>query len=331
MNDTEEFDELIKIWGEEWKNASMDFSLNFTNDKAAFSASVWPVALAEKFQKEYPILKSDFDESLLRYFPENYFAVMKASFNVQEYYKIVIEKLNALTKELEEQDDDDDDYYYNYSPFGDYDYLMKLIAMIDNPDVAKIVGLFKGDVVADIFGFQEGMIPIPQFGVAVTINGEEAFNYLLGLLPEEITPTKVDTYYSYTIPQVMTIYAGQKGDIMYVTNTKEAIDNFYAQGYKDNLGSSSVVSYLKDSPLVYSVNLDISSYPAIATTMLRQSMGSMEYSILASLMEPFSSLNLVQTGKNSGELNLLLKENKENSLKVILKEIDSYASRLMGF
>ncbi len=336
MNDgDQELSTLSKLYGEEWENGSMDFALNFTNEKAALSVSVWPVSLVEKFQKEYPILKADFDESLLRYFPENYFLAMKASFNVQEYYKVVVDKLAELTKSLEGQaeDDEDDEYNYNYNPFGDHEYMSNLLSIVDNENVAKIVNCFKGDIIADIFGFQEGMNPMPQFGVAVTINGEESFNHLLGLLPTEIKLNKIDSYYSYDIPQVMTIYAGQKGDVMYITNTKEGIDNFYAQGYKENLSSSSIVDYMKASPILYSLNADISSYPAMATTILQQSMGRMEYGIFSNFMEPFSSINIMQTETNSGELNLILKDKKENSLKVIFKAIDSYAVKyfMMGF
>jgi hypothetical protein len=129
----------------------------------------------------------------------------------------------------------------------------------------------------------------------------------------------------------MTIYAGQKDDAMYVTNSKEAIDNFYAQGYKDNLSSSSIATFLKESPILYSINTDFSSYPVMATTVLRQSMGMMEYAMFSDFFEPFSSMNLVLAGNNGIELNLMLKNNKKNSLKVIFEATDKSVTRAMGF
>lgn len=332
-NESEEiFSQLQHATGEDWSKASFNMSLNFTNEQASFSASIMPTSIMENFQKKYPIVKTDFEESILRYFPEEFLFAFKASINIQEYYKAAVEQVTKMTDELEKKQDDDDDdynYYYHYNPLIDYNYMSQLLSIIDNENVAKIVNSFKGDVVADIFGFQQGMIP--QFGIAATINGEQAFNNIIEMLPKNIELTKTGNYYSYSIPYVMTIYAGQNGDAMYITNTKDAIDNFYAQGYKENLSSSNVVSILKNNSIAYSLNLDVSKYPAVITTLLRESMGSMGYSAFSNIIEPFSSLNLIHTDKNSGELNLVLKNNKENSLKVILKAIDSYSTKMMGF
>ncbi len=55
----------------------------------------------------------------------------------------------------------------------------------------------------------------------------------------------------------------------------------------------------------------------------------MGYGVFSDVIEPFSMLNLVQ-GKNSIELNLVLKNNKENSFKTILKAIDSFSLNWMG-
>ncbi|MDR0661045.1 MAG: DUF4836 family protein [Prevotellaceae bacterium] len=329
LNDgSEEFSMLDKLYGEDWTKASMDISLNFTNEKASFSYSILPASLVEKYRKEYPILKDGFDQSLLNYFPSEFFFASKISFNVQEYYKLVVNMLNKLAEEMKSIDDEDYDDYYGYS---DYSRMAEVIAMVTNEDVVKIVSSFKGDLIADIFGFQEGIIPMPKFGIAVTIDGEEAFNRFLGLLPKDIEFTKTDSYYSYSIPQVTTFYAGQRGDVMYITNVKEALDSFFAQGYKDNLSSSSIAQVLKDSPLLYSLNLDINKYPVFITSLLRESVGSMEYNMLSNFIEPFSTLDLVATKNYSAELNLMLKDNKENSLKVLFKAIDRYVNRFMGF
>ena len=202
--DATELSTLKKFYGEDWDKASMSFSLDFTNEKAALSISVWPSNLVDKYLGEHPILKENFDQSLLSYFPKDYLFTSKLSFNVQEYYKMMTTNLNKLAEDLKKDADEDEDYeideYYGYYPFSDYSYISKILSMLASDDVAKIVNSFKGDVVADIFGFQEGMIPMPQFGVIVTINGEDAFNHLLGLLPEEVKLTKNDSYYSYNIP-----------------------------------------------------------------------------------------------------------------------------------
>lgn len=325
--DSSEIGTLSKISGEDWENASMDISINFTNDKAAISGSVWPSSLVEEYFSKHPILKDGLDKALLSYFPSDYLFVATTSLNVQEYYKLLVDNFNRAVEDLDENEEDDYDYYHHY-PFGNLGYIANLRDLIASDDVAKVVNLFKGDVIANIFGFKEGMLPIPEFGIIVTINGEEAFNQLLTLIPESIKFTKTDSYYSYDIPQIMSIYAGQKGDLMYITNSKMALDNFFAQGFRDNLGTSSIAQSIKNSHLLYSLNLDISKYPVLVTTALREAMGRTEYNIFTNMIEPFSSCNLEYAGKNSTEFNVVLKSSKENSLKVILKTVDKYASEM---
>ncbi len=310
------------------KDASFELSLNFTDEKAAMTYSVWPESVMEKCLKEFPVIKTNFEESLYTYFPDTTYLAVKMAINPTEYYRLLVDNMRVAVDSLEAKykgEEESEDYYY-YGGYEYYEY-KKILEAIDNPKVDSIAKLFKGDFIGTIFGFEKGLIPMPNFAVATTLNGEQAFNDLLALLPKEIIYTKEGSYYVISTttedsPVNIALYFGLKGDVLYLTNKKDAITNFYAQGYKKNLTSAAISGDIKSCPIYWHVNTNIEEYPGIITMSLRGYMGEEGYGILSGILKTYQAFDMKYDGKNMFEISIKQTSKKENTFKTIVNNID---------
>ena len=299
---------------EDVRNASFDISLAFEKGEATMSMSVWPADFIEKYNAKYPILKTDFDESLYTYFPDKNYFVAKFSLNIQEYYKMLVD---AFDKIVEGQEWDE----------NEYQNMEKAAAILKSDSIANIVNIFKGDVLGSITGFQDGAIPIPYFAVGLTVNGEESFEQLAALIQQGlgIELQKQGSYYAYPIEEDMNIYFAYKDDIVYITNQETARESFYKQGFENNISSSDISSQLKNSILYYYLNLNFNNYPATISATVNSAAAYSGYGMFSNVLSKLSDLSLTYQGGNTYNLTLKLKDNDENILKTIVKVIDEFA------
>lgn len=311
------------------KDAKIELSLLFANEKVSLITKVWPESVMEEYYKKNDIMKSDFDASLLSYFPEKSYMAFKASYKVGNYYKMMVDGMKAYTDSLS-MEEVEDEYGYHYSPYN-YASILEIMNMLQDNRVAQIVGVFKGDFVGSLIDFEQGLVPMPQFALAANANIPTAIDTLVKYIPVEMKKQEDGKGYAISAGGFMNLYLTQKGEVLYFTNNKLALDAFLSDGYQKNLKDSQVGKDMLASNMYWYMNLNLDDYPALITMAARQGMGNNNFAMLSDILRTYSSFKATYDGKSTAEISLLLNSKDENSLKTIVKMIDKMASKNLAF
>ena len=287
--------------------------LNFENGEINFKSSMGPKEKIDEFKTKYPITKKDFDETLYQAFPEQSFLAMKLSINIKEYLNLIKTSMQTISS--------------NYD--GEYNPYSEVLNVFDDPSVQKVVDALNGDALMSIYGFVEGMFPIPRTGIAFTVNGENAFQDLLGMLPSEMW-SKTGDYYTLTLGGGIpaSIVFAYKDNKVYVSDDIEAIQKFVDKGFEKNIASGSPGERLKRNIMLFYVNLDLDAYPEHIKLLLQNTTGGRSYKQFTSYINIYKELSYGLTGNYELEASLKLKNANVNALKQILKNIDENTSSL---
>ncbi|MDR2563158.1 MAG: DUF4836 family protein [Prevotellaceae bacterium] len=285
--------------------------LNFENGEINGKGTMGPKEKVDEVLAKYPIIKKDFDETLYQGFPEQSFLAMKMSLNVKEY-------LNFIKTALSECNADD-----SYNPYSE------LFSAFEDPSVQKIVNALGGDILFSLYGFVEGMFPIPTTSIAFTVNGEQGFQDLLASLPANMW-SKTGEHYTLVmgggVP--MSVLFAYKDSKVYVSDDIEGIKKFLDKGFDKNIASGSLGAQLKKDLMLFYLNLDLDSYPDHIKLLLQNTIGGRAYKQFTSYMNIYKELSYGVTNNYEAECSLKLKNTTVNALKQILKNIDENTSSL---
>lgn len=266
--------------------------LNFENGEMKLSLKATPKSKMTEFFNKYPIIGKNFDNILLRAFPEKTYLVLKQSLDIPEL-------INILT-EISEQT-------------GKTPSFEKIF---ENPEVSDIINVLGGDIILSVYGFAQGPLPLPLASVAFNVKSEADFNNLLKKVPKSMVTRKGD-YYVVSFGMMISVYFTFKDNNVYVTYDEEAIKTFIGNGFEKSLNSTEISKNL----FHFYINLDSDSYPEDVQAMMQNEIGS--YIGEESLNHTKLLKEITLSMDEDFELVFLVKfvDSRQNSLKQIINSL----------
>ena len=286
-----------------FSNTFIHSYVSFENGEIKVSGKMSPQSKVDEFNKKYPIVKKDFNDKLLGDFPETSYLSFKMAINWSEYLKLISETMTSSGNYQTEQ----------------------IKQMFEAPEVKAILDALGGDILFGIYGFAQGPIPIPLMGLSFTVKSENDFNNLLALLPSGTTQ-KTGDYYTMGVGMGMAIYLAYKDNRAFVTDDLDAIVAFTGKGFDKTLKNNSLASSYKNDPCVFYLNLDLDTYPGSIKTML-QTGAPRELRNYLSLLDPYKDFTYTTNKDGEFVLSVKFKDQNQNALKVLLKNLDDTASK----
>jgi hypothetical protein len=293
---------------ENFANISTHSYLNFENGKITGKASFYPPEEVEKLKEKFPVSKSGFNAEILKDMPENSYLAFNMFIDFKAYIKVIRQNIETMLSN-------------GYMP--DLEIKSKeLLGFFDSPELKSITEALGGDVLVSIHGFNKGLLMYPLASVSFTVNGEDAFNNILKLIPKNLY-NKQDGYYSMSIP----VYFAYKDNRVFVSSDLGAIKVFTgAQKAKKTFADNPISKLMTDKMILY-FNLSYSDYPENVKLLLQSFMGN-KYNLFTSIIDIYDYLYFSNDAQYNMEFNLYLKNENVNSLKQILKNIDKTSSSL---
>ncbi|MDR3226705.1 MAG: DUF4836 family protein [Prevotellaceae bacterium] len=326
---------------EQYKDMAM--SLTFNDEKGSYvaAAKLLPEEKANELYGKY--YKTDFDNNLYKYFPDNSLLAMKFSIKPLVYYneyKKAIgigqaeEPTESTTEQVEiidekgnvvETEDVVIDKYNGYAQ--NYNYEIKMLIEQYDEKVTSVLSCFTGDFLGSISGLTNMLQP--DFAVAAGIaEGKESD--VTALMKEVGFTENADGYYTLSIGYV-NFYFAVKENIAYVTMSTNAVAKFLDKGYSPDITSAkSFGKEMKDAFYYVYLNININDYPALLKTYLNMSLGTEQAKVIMPFLEKLQSINAKSVNKNGGEFRIKFNE-KEYASKIILKAIDAIAASYLDF
>jgi len=221
-------------------------------------------------------------------------------------------------------DDDDDDDDYDYESY--YRSPSNVVAEITNA-IGEWAGYFGGDAVLNVYGFAQGIMPMPLVGLSFNVKNEDAFNKLLALVPEV---NKSGDYY-YISESFLVVYFAYRNNVVMVTNDSDLIQRF-SKGQKEtkNMLTNPATSNINNMASAMYFNLDLDSYPENIKIIVNQFIQS-QTGFNSDIVTHFLKEVYLRGDKdNSGIFSIKLKDEKKNSLKSIFEMIDIFLVKELG-
>jgi len=303
-------DMLGNVSGEQLPAIFDDFSntfvhsyVNFENGEIKFTGKMSPQSKVDEFNKKYPVIKKDFNDKLLGDFPETSYFSLKLSVNWSEYLKLITETMPST---------------------GDYQ-VDQIKFMLSNPAVQTVLDALGGDLLFSVYSFAQGPLPIPLMGLGFTVKSEDDFNNLLAFFPSGIFQ-KTGDYYTAGFGMGIAVYFAYKDNRVFVTDDVDAIVAFAGKGFDKTLKSNDLASSYKKDPFVFYFNLDLDAYPASIKTLL-QTTAPRDIRDYLSLLDPYKDFTYTTSKNGEFVFSLKFKDRSQNSLKVLLKNLDDTASK----
>ena len=276
--------------------------VNFEKGEIKATGKMSPQSKVNEYNKKYPIIKKDFNDKLLGDFPEISYLSFKMAINWSEYLKLITEAFSTGSAQAE--------------------YTQMLA---ENPMIKTVFDALGGDVLFGIYGFAQGPLPIPLMGLGFTVKSEDDFNKILGLLPSG-TSKKTGDYYTMGVLTGVPVYFAYKDNRVFVTADPDAIAAFTGKGFDKTLKNNSLASSYKNDPCVFYLNLDLDTYPESVKAML-QAGAPREIRDYLSLLDPYKDFTYTVNKDSEFALSLKFKDQSQNSLKVLLKNLDDTANK----
>jgi hypothetical protein len=301
----------------DFANLSSHFYLNFEDGKITGNTSFYPAEEIENLKKKFPIFKKNFNADLAKDTPEQSYLALNTFIDVKEYVKIIRQNIEKAL---------------SHGAIDKFDIAAKsaeLFEFFDSPELKSVIEALGGDVLVSIHGFNNGIIPYPLASAGFTVNGEEAFNNILNLIPENIY-SKHDGYYSIAAlnktfaSTFIPVYFAYKDNRVIVSNDLTAIQVF-AKGQREKTFADNPISKLMTDKMMFYINLDFETYPDNVKLLLQNFMGR-EYKLFSSIIEIYECIYFTSDTNYNMEFSLQLKNKNVNSLKQILTNIDKTSS-----
>jgi hypothetical protein len=288
--------EKPEIW-KELSDTYVHTYLNFENGEAKLSGVMTPQSKVNDFFAKYPVNKKDFDNSLLRVFPDKSYLTFKLSLNVLEYIQMV--------REVAKQ--------------TDVDFPIDRM-MLNNPAANSIINGLGGDMILSVYGFAQGPLPVPLSGLAFTVKSKDDFDKMLAMVPQEMVKQNGE-HYVVSTGMMVSFYFAYKDNKVYITDDADAIAAFTGKGFDRHMAASSLGKSLEKSPCLFYINLDVDSYPENVRNLLQSEMGAKASESLK-FLKPYKDLSLSVDNSYEVIFSLKFKDASQNSLKQLLKNFD---------
>ncbi|MDR1897604.1 MAG: DUF4836 family protein [Prevotellaceae bacterium] len=280
------------------KDTYLYINTNFAQGELELTTSVQNKS-GKLLWEEYNITKPSFNKDLLYIYPEKSFFSVVLSVNPEGYLNFL--KNHAwLTPKFSMKPEDSDEF----------------------KNIAEIIKHFEGDVVLNVYGFSQGMLPLPLAGLNFTVAGERSFKELLSLIPNKEINQNGDYYYMNI--SSMILYFAYKNKVVMLTNDNEMIKNFIA-GTKlpKNLSHSYITQKLDGVSSSVYLNLSIDEYPENIQLAITKTANS----LLKNNINLFKDISINSANNNRDNvISLKFKDKTKNSLARILELTDNYFS-----
>jgi hypothetical protein len=305
-------DQLL-LFMEDFKNLSTHSYLNFEDGKIVGTASVYPPEEIDRLYEKYPLIKESFNPGLIKDMPEQTYLAFNIFINVAEYIKLIRQNVENILS----------NGYVDDSEIEEKS--AELFELFDSPELNSVIDALDGDVLVSVHGFNKGLFTYPLASIGFTVKGEEAFNNILKLIPQNLYK-KQDGYYAIDVEQTfIPVYFAYKDSRVFVSNDLTATQAFAGEQQEKTFADSPAGKIMAGKMLFY-INLDYDSYPDQVKMLARNSMGK-QYKLFTSSIELYEYAYLA-CDKYTVEFSLQLKNKNVNSLKQILKNIDKTSSSL---
>jgi hypothetical protein len=296
----------------DFANLSIHSYVNFEDGKITYVTSPYPPEEVENLKKKFPIFKEDFNAVLTKDMPEQSYLAFNMFLNVEEYMK-------ALRQNIEEM--------LAKSYINNFDIEEKsaeLFEFFDSPALQSVVQALAGDALISIHGFNKGMLPYPLASISFTVNGEDAFNNILTLIPQTFYKQHGNYYSISTSQMLIPVYFAYKDSKVFVSNDL-ATTKLFTDGTPGKTFADNPISELMTGKMVFYINLDLETYPENIKMLLQNFMGN-EYKLFASFIEIYECVYCTSDTNFNSEFCLQLKNKNVNALKQIFKNIDKAVS-----
>lgn len=285
QNGTDVKGALGQIYGEEYWKAIENASIagNVVFDKGVMRMVFTYQGISDKIMKQY---MQKFDDELVDYMPEKTYATMAVAYNLEETMK-VLEANKEFDINLDEE-------------------------AVDGVSVRDAVSAFGGSIIVDLFDLEvreDGSV-MPILALAADVKKADIVKKLFDEIEMEPIEENVYDFGSDLFNFPIYIYWNDKA--VFVTNSKDAVDNFKKGGNKNAM--KNVAKSVRAGNYIYA-DLDINHYPDGVKALIPEN-------IVVLMSKYFDYTEIKVNGTKNGEWDLYIKDKKQNSLLSTLHFVD---------
>jgi hypothetical protein len=268
--------------------------LDFNDDEIKMDAVVTPEEKMDAFYEKYPIMKWEHDRNMLNDFPATSYFAMKTALNLPQYVKMLKETMSGVGYPM-----------------------AQITNALESSEVNAVLNILGGEMLFSLYGFAEGPMSLPLLGLSFTVNGEEGFQKLLAMLPQEMLNNN-GKYYEVSTG-VAGVYFAYKDNRIFVTDDEKGIETFIGSGNSKNIAANTAIGdAVKTSPTLFYINLNLNDYPKL----IREALSSYLPRDAMDVLNVFKDFSMYMTSKYDVQASLTFRNNKENPLKWLIKLID---------
>jgi hypothetical protein len=278
---------------EDYKNLYVAAYIDFVDGKIVADITSGPKSEVDRIAEKYPVARDKFNDKLLGDLPEPSFLLFKYAVNTRAF----VDLLTQTSGEIEEA-----------SP-------------LNSPELQKVIDALAGDFAIDIHGFAQGFMPLPLVSAVFSVNGEEGFNDILSLVPEQFA-SKTGGYYTAVVPPMFSIFYAYKDGRVIVTNDDQQIASFTGKSSDRTLKDNETIKKYAASPTLVYLNLDLSSYPANIQSLVKNASFGEQSDALKTILSRLNSFVVWQSDKYTSTGNLKFADSSVNSLQSLLQIFD---------
>ncbi len=323
LNDfNDDYADMQKNMNIDLDDASLSMYLDFLDGSINFSTSVDMGDNDNVFSK---ILDTKFNKDLLNYASDKSLGVMS--------YAINTEALLDYLKSIPEFDDANDGLKKQI------DYTIEdLINSFGGSFLINLSGLDTKEVEYTDYDFDYNTYQyteitktkdqlIPQGIFAFDLKNADVFDELIDKFGDTDMLNDEGDYYSIE-EDGMTFYFGYNDDVFVFSLDEDAMKAFEDGGYSDNLASNDAAGDIKDNSYYLRLNLNLDDYPSAVTDKILGDNDDFQ-DFVQYWNDAFDYLDIKSTGDNKGEMNIVFKNDDQNSLSYILHTIDDISKKFL--
>lgn len=276
---------------------NMHLYLDFNNDEIKLEANMTPKAAVDAMYDKYPVFKWNPNQDMLKDFPETAYFVFKVALDLPQYIKILKQTMSEIDVHNSEME--------------------LVVDALEDPTVNMVLNALGGDIIFSLYGFAEG--PMPLLGLSLSVNSEADFQKLLAMIPKGIAQNN-GRYYVLDFG-VAAGYLAYKDNRVFATADEKSMETFLSGGNAKNITANAAIGKaMANSPSLFYINLNIDDYPKVIKDIAKS--GYVDENVMATIAM-FKDFSVYMNSKYNVQASLKFKSGKENSLKQLIKLIDS--------
>lgn len=301
--------------------ATMEFHLSFENGKVVGTFTSKQNKEMKALMEKYHFIKKDFDPNVLACLPQKSYATMAAGINWLDYLNF----MKAM--------------YANNSTIN-LDQVDAMLKQSIGLSLEEAVKTFAGEIVLNVQDYSVTEIEnpatawdpeapktiktiMPKATMIMKMTSPALYDKIVELYVASMA-TKIGNYYSIPLSKTSSMFLGYINNLVIITNDESILKNasegiIGAKSMKD----SEIAARLGKSPFYFSVDLNKDNYSADFNNYLNENKEEDFASFLIPFMSTFTSFDVKMVDLNNSLFELKLKDQSQNSLKVILNSLDN--------